>query len=91
MEAEGALHVQVGPTPLFDLGSDLKMFPHLAGSGLQRKRLLAPVALHSPSQISELSSFEAKYLDTRKALSNWWGFFFFCLFHLRLFVSCRVA
>ena len=28
----GALHVPVGPIPLFDLGSDLKMFPHLAGS-----------------------------------------------------------
>lgn len=28
----GALHVQVGPIPLFDLGSDLKMFPHLSGS-----------------------------------------------------------
>ena len=28
----GALHVQVGPIPLFDLGSDLKMFPSLSGS-----------------------------------------------------------
>lgn len=80
-----ALHRQVGPIPLLDLGFNLKMFSaggrpvHLAGSeganfipsDLRGARLL--VLLHLASWPS-LSSHQANYLDTRKALSHRWIF-----------------
>lgn len=77
----GAPHHQVAPIPLLDLGFNLKVFSaggcpvHLAGS--EGANLIAPdlrgtrllVLLHPASRPS-LGSHQAKYLDTRNALSN---------------------
>lgn len=50
-------------------------------SGFAQKMSPSPALSHLPSQVPVLSSHKAKYLDTRKALRNWW--IFFPLFHLR--------
>lgn len=75
----------MSPAPLLDLGFNLKMFSeegcpvHLAGSesALSSLRICVESSsgclFHLASQPS-LSSHQAKYLDTRRALSNWWIF-----------------
>lgn len=100
----GALPLQGDPIPLPDRGFDLKMFSeegrpvHLAGSEsaisslricIENLSQSCSLPGHVSIPVSVLSSYKVNYMDTRKALSNWW--IIFPLFHLRLFVSCIVA